>query len=236
MSAVPEGVWRLLRSGRVEVLGLIPYSSNVTLLTRVEDEDGEILAVYKPRRGERPLWDFPDGTLCHREYAAWLIDDALGWSLVPPTVLRDGPHGFGALQLWIDEDPEVDVRALADTHPQALRTVAAFDVIANNADRKAGHLLVDRSGHLWSVDHGICFAAEPKLRTVVWLYEGEPVPRGLLEAAERLRASKDVFAALGEHLAPRETEALCRRLEALLASGRYPSPPPGGHNVPWPPW
>lgn len=232
MSAIPE----LLRSGEIEVLGLLPYASNATLLARITDGSEEMLAVYKPRRGERPLWDFPDGTLCRREYAAWLVDRAMGWGLVPPTVLRDGPAGFGAVQQWIDEDVEVDVRELGATHTDDLRRIALFDVVANNADRKAGHLLVDTAGKLWSVDHGICFAAEPKLRTVIWAFEGEPIDADLLAGVEALRSSAETFRELGEHLAPIETEALCRRAESVLRTQRFPSPEPGQRHVPWPPW
>jgi uncharacterized repeat protein (TIGR03843 family) len=225
-----------LSNGEMEVLGLLPYASNATLLARVGEGDDALLAVYKPRRGERPLWDFPDGTLCRREYAAWLVDRALGWELVPPTVLRDGPAGFGAVQLFIDEDEEVDVRDLLETHEDDLRRVALYDVAVNNADRKAGHLVVDRSGRLWSVDHGICFAAEPKLRTVIWAFEGDAIDPKLLSDLESLRSSRDTFNALGEQLHIDETEALCSRLETLLRTKRYPSPAPGGRHVPWPPW
>ncbi len=226
----------LLTTGEMEVLGPIPYASNATLLARVSRGDEELLAVYKPRRGERPLWDFPDGTLCLREYAAAVVDGALGWGLVPPTILRDGPAGFGAVQLWIDEDEEIDVRRIGETHQDELRRVALFDVIVNNADRKAGHLIVDRTGKLWSVDHGICFSAEPKLRTVIWMFEGEYVPAELIEDVESLRSSSDTFRALGEHLAPYELEAMCARIEKVVRLKRFPSPDPGGRHVPWPPW
>jgi uncharacterized repeat protein (TIGR03843 family) len=220
----------------MEVLGLVPYASNATLLARVGDADAQVLAVYKPRRGERPLWDFPDGTLCRREYAAWIVDGALGWGMVPPTVLREGPAGFGAVQLWVEEDEEVDVRDLLETHADDLRRVALFDVVVNNADRKAGHLVVDRDGKLWSVDHGICFAAEPKLRTVIWAFESERVPPELLAGVETLRNSIETFHELANHLAPAETEAMCHRIETILRTKRYPAPAPGGRHVPWPPW
>jgi hypothetical protein len=231
-----DKVLELLSTGEIEILGLLPYASNATLLTRVSWDGEETLAVYKPRRGERPLWDFPDGTLCRREYAAWIVDEALGWQLVPPTVLRDGPAGFGAVQLWVEEDGEVDPRDLLETHPDDLRRVALFDVVANNADRKAGHLVVDGTGKLWSVDHGICFSSEPKLRTVIWAFEGEPIPEPLLTDLGSLRGSADTFKALGDQLAPDETEALCRRIETLLRTKRYPAPAPGARHVPWPPW
>src|SRR5687768_11508160 len=132
--SLPEDrVLQVLECGDLEILGLLPYASNATLLTRVRAEDVETLAVYKPRRGESPLWDFPDGTLCNREYAAWLVDRALGWNLVPPTVLRDGPAGYGALQLFVEEDLGVDIRRLPQTHPIGLRRMAIFDAVINNA-------------------------------------------------------------------------------------------------------
>ena len=231
-----ERIRRLLEQGDIDVLGLLPYASNATLLVRLEDADLTGLGVYKPRRGERPLWDFPSGTLCLREYAAALVDSALGWALVPPTVLRDGPAGFGAVQLFVEEDESCDPRELLASRPEDLRRVALFDVLINNADRKAGHLLVDTTGHLWSVDHGICFHDEPKLRTVIWAFEGEPLPPALVTDVEGLRASVEAFEALRQLLAPEEVDALCRRVDRVLRTGRYPSPAPGGHHVPWPPW
>jgi phosphoinositide 3-/4-kinase-like protein len=226
----------LLASGEIEILGLLPYASNATLLTRVRSKSSEKLAVYKPRRGERPLWDFPDGTLCLREYAAWVVDQALGWQLVPPTVLREGPAGFGALQLFVEETDEFDVRELVGTHRDDLRRMAVFDVVVNNTDRKAGHLIVDRDAKLWGVDHGICFSAEPKLRTVIWAFEGEPIPAELLADVAKLRNDADAFRALGELLDPDEVEALCRRIEGISRSKRFPSPGSGYRSVPWPPW
>jgi hypothetical protein len=231
-----DGILELLGSGDIEILGLIPYASNATLLSRVGNGDDEVLAVYKPRRGERPLWDFPDGTLCLREYAAWLVDGALGWKLIPPTVLREGPAGLGAVQLWVEEDDEIDVRDLLQTHPDDLARVALFDVVVNNADRKAGHLIVDGGGKLWSVDHGICFAAEPKLRTVIWAFEGEQIAEALLADLDALRGSAEAFRALEGLLAPEEVGAFCGRIERILRTKRFPSPGPGQRNVPWPPW
>ena len=231
-----DGVLELLRCGEMEILGLLPYASNATLLSRVRSGDHETLAVYKPRRGERPLWDFPDGTLCLREFAAWVVDRALGWQLVAPTVLREGPAGFGAVQLWVDPDEEADVRQLLRTHPEGLARVALFDVIVNNADRKAGHLVVDADGKLWSVDHGICFAAEPKLRTVIWTFEGEPIDPSWLGDVEKLDRSLETFTALERLLSTGEIAALRARIETVLRTRRYPSPSPDQRHVPWPPW
>jgi uncharacterized repeat protein (TIGR03843 family) len=232
---VTDDVLELLSCGDLEVLGLLPYATNATFLAEVRDDSRRGLAVYKPRRGERPLWDFPSGTLCRREFAAWLVSEALGWGIVPPTVLRDGPAGFGAVQLYVIEDEEVDVRDLVQTHPDELRLIALFDVITNNADRKAGHLVVDNDGKLWGVDHGICFSDEPKLRTVVWAFEGEPVTAASLKDLARF-AESDVGSLLGPQLSPDEITALLSRTEHMLRSRRFPSPPPGGRHVPWPPW
>jgi uncharacterized repeat protein (TIGR03843 family) len=225
-----------LQCADIEILGLLPYASNATLLAQLRNGGDEALAVYKPRRGERPLWDFPSGTLCLREQAAWVVSRELGWDIVPPTVLRDGPAGFGALQLWIEEDEDADVRALVRTHPDELRRIALFDVIVNNTDRKAGHLIVDADGKLWGVDHGICFSVDPKLRTVIWVFSSESVPPELLADLEAF-AHKDCGAsALGTLLSPAEHDALRRRVDSVIAHGRFPSPHPDRYHVPWPPW
>lgn len=220
----------------MEVLGLLPYASNATLLAQISHEGREALAVYKPRRGERPLWDFPSGTLCLREAATYVVDAALGWGLVPPTVLRDGPAGFGAVQLFIEEEDEPDPRDLLDVRTDELRRIALFDVIVNNADRKAGHLIVDTGGRLWSVDHGICFHEEPKLRTVIWAFQGERIPAPLLEDVASLRDAREVFVELGFLLSTDEVDAFCGRIDRVLRTGVYPAPGPGRHHVPWPPW
>jgi uncharacterized repeat protein (TIGR03843 family) len=225
----------VLATGEIDVLGYLPYASNATLLGHVRLDDDDLLAVYKPRRGETPLWDFPDGTLCLREYAAWVVDEALGWGLVPPTVLRDGPAGFGAVQLFVEEDPEADIRQLPVTHPDALRCMSLFDIVVNNADRKAGHCIVDTTGRLWAVDHGIAFHEDPKLRTVVWAFAGEPIPRALLDDLSAFCASEEPWTTLEELLDGAEIDALRRRIAAVLRVGRFPAPGPG-RNVPWPPW
>ena len=223
-----------LREADIEILGLMPYASNATLLAHLRDGEREALAVYKPRRGERPLWDFPPGTLCLREAATWALSHELGWDLVPPTVLREGPAGFGALQLFIHEDEECDPRELPRTHPDELKRLSLFDAVINNADRKAGHLLVDQRGKLWGVDHGVCFSEDPKLRTVIWVYEGQPVPTPLLDDLEAF--TRKPSAMLPELLSPSEMDALCARIGELLTTKRFPRPDPGRHHVPWPPW
>jgi hypothetical protein len=223
-----------LECAEIEVLGVMPYASNATFLTHLRDGDREALAVYKPRRGERPLWDFPSGTLCLREVATWVLSHELGWNLVPPTILREGPAGLGALQLFIEEDEEADVRELPRTHPDELRALSLFDAVINNADRKAGHLIVDRSGKLWGVDHGVCFNEDPKLRTVLWVYEGKTIPKRLLDDLETF--SRGGADGLRDLLSRSEIDALCERIATLLATRRFPEADPGRYHVPWPPW
>jgi hypothetical protein len=192
--------------------------------------------VYKPIRGEAPLWDFPDGTLAAREMAAFVLAGALGWPAVPPTALREGPLGEGAVQVFVESDPERHFFTLRGERDDDLRAVAAFDVIANNADRKGGHVLLGDDDVLWCIDHGLCFNEHPKLRTVIWDYAGEEVPAGLLADVSRvageLRAGpvRERLAAL---LSAAEVEATRRRAEDLCATGRYPEPGPG-RAVPWP--
>lgn len=233
-------VLTLLANGELEVQGMLPWSSNYTLLTSVRADSLQGLAVYKPRRGERPLWDFPRGTLCQREVAAYVLSAALGWSLVPPTVLRDGPYGVGSLQLFIDADQEAHLFTMQKegAFEQAIERLAAFDVLANNADRKSGHCLRGNDGRLWAIDHGICFHSEPKLRTVLWDYAGRPLRRDILDNLRALRArwkSGDEIAELmASLLAADELRALRKRLDRLVDSGRHPDPGPG-RNIPWPP-
>ncbi len=231
-----RGSLELLERADLEVLGLLPYASNATLLVKATEKDRESLAVYKPRRGERPRWDFPSGTLCLRERAAFVVSDDLGWDIVPPTVLREGPAGFGSVQQWIDEDEEADVRQVVGTHPDALMRIALFDAIANNTDRKAGPLLIDTAGTLWGIDHGICFSDEPKLRTVIWAFEGDPIPAPLLADIEGFASRGMAADTMGELLNPDELDAMCHRVEQLLRMRRFPVPDPSRHHVPWPPW
>ena len=232
-----ERVLRLLAEGEIELQGQIPWSSNYSFLVNVHGDGLTCLAVYKPQRGERPLWDFPDGTLCLREYAAFVVSQALGWELVPPTVLRAGPYGLGSLQLYVDADPGESFFDLRDEHPAEFRRVALFDVLVNNADRKGGHCLRDRHGHVWCIDHGLTFNAHPKLRTVIWDYAGEPIPSNLQQDLRafkaRLADSEEVRTVLERLLSPREIKMLQRRLDHLLEIAHFPQPGPG-RNVPWP--
>jgi uncharacterized repeat protein (TIGR03843 family) len=230
----------LLAQGDLEVQGMLPWSSNYTLLTSVRNNGTQGLAVYKPRRGERPLWDFPRGTLCQREVAAYLLSEALGWLLVPPTVLRDGPHGIGSVQLFIDADHEAHLFTMQQEggYEAAIERVAVFDVISNNADRKSGHCLKGHDGRLWAIDHGICFHVEPKLRTVLWDFAGQPIQADILAdlraLRDRIKAGDKLIEVIDSLIAPDEAQALRRRLDRLIARGKHPEPG-RGYNVPWPP-
>ncbi|MBW3595130.1 MAG: SCO1664 family protein [Actinobacteria bacterium] len=230
-------VLSLLRTGAIEVLGLIPYSSNYTFLTRVADGAREINAVYKPRRGERPLWDFATGTLAAREVAAWKVSEA-SWGVVPPTVLRDdGPLGSGSLQVFIPHDPERHYFVLMDDHLEELAAFAAFDAVVNNADRKAGHVIEDESGRLWAVDHGLTFHVEEKLRTVIWAFAEERLTPAIRLQLESLGAALADEGGLGAELAtllsPDEARATLERVEELLLEDRFPAPQ-GPRPLPWP--
>ncbi len=224
----------------MEIEGLLPYSSNYTLLTQVAYNGMEALAVYKPRRGERPLWDFPRGTLCQREVAAYLVDEALGFSLVPPTILRDGPYGIGALQLFMEHDAEAHLFTMQHEggYEDTILRLAAFDCLINNADRKSGHCLKGRDGQLWAIDHGISFHVEYKLRTVLWDFVGQPFPQDIADALlsfhECLERQTPLAHTLAELLDKAELRALRRRLDHLMTTGKYPDPGPGP-NIPWPP-
>lgn len=228
---------RVLREGDLELLGRMAWSSNATMLVTASLDGVDVPAVYKPRRGERPLWDFPDGTLCNREVAAYELSNALGWGVVPVTVLRDGPYGIGMVQRFVDHDPEEHYFTLLEGHPDVLRCFAVFDVLANNADRKGGHCLRERgTGHIWGIDHGLTFHPGPKLRTVIWDFAGEPVPPGLCDDVRALVSALHGARAegLATLLAPTEVDALCARADGLLRAGVLPSPDEGYHSVPWP--
>jgi hypothetical protein len=226
-----------LTEGELEVLGRIPWASNATLLARIQHRELEGLAIYKPRRGERPLWDFPNGTLYRREVAAYRLSAALGWNLVPPTVARDGPFGVGAVQLYVEADPELTAFELVEAGNPVMPLIAAFDVVINNADRKAGHCLArPDDDQVWAIDHGLCFHAEPKLRTVLWDFAGQPLEPEVvtdLESLARAMAAGELARELAELLAPEEVAALTRRVAMLLRTGCLPLPS-GRRPYPWP--
>jgi uncharacterized repeat protein (TIGR03843 family) len=162
--------------GDLELLGLLPGSTNYAFLARATTGGEELLTVYKPRRGETPLWDFPRGTLCQREVAAYVLSRELGWPNIPATVLREGPEGIGSVQRFVAFDPEQHYFTLEGTREDDFRRIALFDLVVNNADRKGGHCLLSPDGTIWVIDHGVCFHEEPKLRTVIWSFVGEPIP------------------------------------------------------------
>ncbi|MGH3566180.1 MAG: SCO1664 family protein [Pseudonocardia sp.] len=252
----------LLRHGRMEITGRLVQASNATLFGTIAADGVELRCVYKPVRGERPLWDFPDGTLAGREVATYLISEAGGFHVVPPTLMREGPFGPGMVQVWVDTDDErelVDVCAPEDVQPgwlgvlrargqrgepavlahadrPELRAMAAFDVLTNNADRKGGHVLAGVDGGVYGVDHGLCLHTEDKLRTVLWGWIGQELPPEVLDRVCRLRAELDggLCEGLRKHITRREVATLSRRVDALLADPCYPEPSGYGPAIPWP--
>jgi len=239
--AVPyDDVVTALAQGAISLEhGLMRWGSNYTFLVTVEHNGLSFLAIYKPRKGERPLWDFPDGTLCNRETASYLTSEALGWRVVPPTMLREGPRGVGSVQAFVDHDPEVHYFTFDETLRPQLMLLAAFDAIINNADRKGGHCLLDSDGHIWGIDHGLSFNALYKLRTVIWDYAGQPFPQPVLTALEslckKLDSPDDAYRQqLCQLLDDYEIQAYHGRVKKLLRNGTYPLPG-AGPNRPWPP-
>lgn len=236
-----QKVLDILHKGVFEIEhGLMRWSSNYTFLVSIKHEDAVISAVYKPQKGERRLWDFEPGTLCRREVASFLTSQELGWRLVPPTVLRDGPRGLGSVQAYIDHNPEQNYFTFDENMMQPLQRLAAFDYIVNNADRKGGHCLVDEQGRLWGIDHGITFHEDDKLRTVIWDFAGQPVPDAFLEDISRLCQSLDdlesnFYQRLRKLLSTDEIAACQQRIRWLLESKKYPVPHASGPNYPWPP-
>jgi uncharacterized repeat protein (TIGR03843 family) len=251
----------LLTHGTLEIEGRLVDASNATLYCtittgrpevsrptdtknpknpkRAKRQQASIACVYKPIAGERPLWDFPAGTLAGREVAAYAVSRAAGWDVVPPTVMRDGPFGPGMCQLWIDHDTGVDLIALSrrTDHP-GLRDMAVFDAVVNNADRKIGHLLPVPDGHLYGCDHGVCFAEDYKLRTVLWQWRGKTLPRRSVEALRRLKGELtegSLRAGLSGLLTSSEIETTRIRVDTLLKHRVHPYPPTDWPAVPWPP-
>ncbi|AKZ54770.1 hypothetical protein SAM23877_1721 [Streptomyces ambofaciens ATCC 23877] len=255
----------LLARGELTVRGRIRDASNAALYCTVTHEGREAACIYKPVAGERPLWDFPDGTLAQREVAAYEVAEATGWGLVPPTVLRDGPYGEGMVQLWIEAVPETELLALVDTEEpgpgwkavafaevgegrtallvhaddERLRRLAVLDAVLNNADRKGGHLLPAAGERLYGIDHGVTFHAENKLRTLLWGWAGDPLTAEavtVLDAlGEALKDGDGLGGRLGTLITPAELDATRARVDALLASGRHPEPSGEWPAIPWPP-
>jgi hypothetical protein len=238
----PEDPFPLLEHGTIEAIELIPWGSNYTFAALLTAEDGSrCYGVYKPRRGEVPLRDFPHGTLYKREVAAYLLARHLGWDLVPPTVIRtEGPHGIGSLQLYVEPiaGASGQYERLRESHRCDLQRMAVFDLLANNADRKGGHCLLDVRGHMWGIDHGLTFHSVPKLRTVIWDYCGEPFPKELVADLRSLRHDRRRAALEGDLsplLADQELVALYQRWDRLLGDPCFPDLDPY-RNVPWPPF
>jgi hypothetical protein len=234
-----------LREGDIEVIGRIVGSSNNAMLVSVtricpDPEPTLVLdAIYKPTLGERPLDDFPDGTLAQREVAAWHVSEASGWGIVPPTLLRDGPFGEGMVQAFVDADRDVDVVAMVVEDDPRLRRMAVLDAVMNNTDRKGGHILPIEGGrHVYGVDHGVTFSPVPKLRTVLWGWRGQPLGPDEIEGLERIRdaLAADLGLTLRALLSRSEVRATARRTDALLASGHFPFPAADWPAVPWPPF
>lgn len=235
-----KGLLTALEQGQITIQGEFLWGSNYTFLVQVEHEGQTLKAVYKPTRGERPLWDFPKASLARREVAAFLVSEVLGWNLVPPTVYRrQAPIGPGSLQLYVEHDPEYHYFNFSQVDRQRLRPVALFDLLINNADRKGSHLLIDENRHLWLIDHGICFHREEKLRTVIWDFSGEEIPVDLYadlgRLCQELSADSEFVKNLRAYLNQDEIAALAARAQNLLASGRFPDPHPNRRPYPWPP-
>lgn len=240
MTTQPEKLHDILENGEIELKGQFTRGFNYTFLVNVRFRGSEIPAVYKPIRGEQPLWDFPENTLAAREVCAYQVSQALGFGLVPFTLKRDGPLGPGSLQQYIDHNPGYHYFTFKQVDLARLRPVVLFDLLINNADRKGSHILVQkRTRRLYLIDHGLCFHAEDKLRTVVWDFAGEPIPAELLATLSTFRthlADKEGLAEkLGLYLNPEELTALRLRAEALLASGQFPFPPDDRRAFPYPP-
>lgn len=237
-----DRVLEVLHLGQMEERGLLPYSSNHSFLVVVEHGDLTLPAVYKPQRGETPLWDFEWGTLCKRETAAYVLSHALGWGIVPPTVLRNGGRGLGSVQFFIEHDTEAHYFSAAEDARFAdnFRRLALFDFIVNNADRKSGHCLIGADGQVWAIDHGICFHTEFKLRTVIWEFSCEPVEEEYLTDLSNLRVDLtntkgELFQRVATLLNPGELTAMRKRVEHLLRTRIYPAPSAQRRNYPWPP-
>lgn len=226
---------KLLLDGEMTIEGRLVQASNATLRCDIELDGLLAKCVYKPIAGERPLWDFPDGTLAGREVSAYLVSQAMGWRIVPPTVHRDGPFGPGMVQLWIEAD-EVDLVALSRSNDPSIRRMAVFDAVVNNADRKIGHLLPSGE-HVFGCDHGVCFSTDYKLRTVLWQWRGKPLKPLALRALEKVRAELDGALAtrLAELITPEEVEATRRRVDLMLKHKVHPYPPEDWPAIPWPP-
>ena len=229
---IDPSICETIRHGEVVSCQLTPAGSNYTFLAQIQLGDTTCLAIYKPRDGESPLWDFPSGTLYKREYAAYLLSQILGWDFIPFTTIREGPFGIGSVQLFVEHDPRQNYYSLSDSNAAPLRTIACFDLVANSTDRKPGHLILDSDGRLWSIDHGLTFHADTKIRTVIWDFCSEPIPKRLLadlsNLSQQLQTPQGLLDELLQLLRPEEIIALRYRVEWVLSEGVYPGLP--GHH------
>ncbi len=231
---VIDDKFALLTNGNLTVTGRLVDASNATLYAEVTNGEESMTCIYKPIAGERPLWDFPEGALAHREYAAYILSDRLGFNLVPLTILRDGPYGFGMVQEWIEIDESVDLSLYFSSNDPDLRSMAIFDAIINNTDRKIGHLLPTDSGHLYGCDHGVTFHAQDKLRTVLWQWSGDPLTDNELTMLRQALAELHSNIDLSEYLTQAERDALLMRVQRLITTAVMPVPNPDWPAVPWP--
>ena len=224
-----QSLLELLLHGDISSYQLNPTGSNYTFMVEVRLGDQTAKAIYKPREGEAPLWDFPRGTLYKREFAAYLLSKALGWDFIPQTVIREGRHGIGSVQLYVEHDPRQNYYTITPAKPAELRTIACFDLVANNTDRKAVHLLLAPDGKVWGIDHGLTFHADTKIRTVIWDFSGEPIPEPLLASLNQL--SQQLLNPQGQLkellglLHPEEALALQQRVNWVLREHVYPRVP-----------
>ena len=235
MANIPlsEHLQAALRLGEIELKGQFMLGSNYTFLVTVHHGGEDFPAVYKPSRGEQPLWDFPDNTLSLREVAAYLVSEALGFHFVPYTTLRaEGPYGAGSMQQYIEYDPEYHYFSFTPEDKERLRPAALFDLLVNNADRKGSHVLIEQgTNKLWLIDHGICFHEENKLRTVIWDFAGQAIPAELLAPLKKVEGLGGL---LGPYLSAEEIAALERRAKRLLKDGIFPHEPGDRRAMPWP--
>ena len=232
-----------LQHGEITLKGEFLWGSNYTFLVDVELGGEVLLAVYKPTRGERPLWDFPAASLARREVAAYLVSEALEWNFVPLTAYRDNaPLGPGSVQLFVEHDPDYNYFNFSTEDLQRLLPVAVFDLLINNADRKGSHILRDPGGYLWLIDHGLCFHVQDKLRTVIWDFVGETIPDDICENIKRFHKqlsgrqfdSSELVTGLLPYINSAEVRALAQRAEQLIGAGRLPDPDPKHRSYPWP--
>lgn len=229
----------VLQEGEFIDCRLVPRGSNYTYYAVLSCSSGQCAAIYKPQAGEAPLWDYPSGTLYKREYAAYLVSQALGWRFIPPTLVREGPYGVGAVQLFVEAEEGEHYFTFREKRQFEVQRIAAFDAVTNNGDRKAGHCLLGLDGKIWGIDHGLTFHYQQKLRTVIWDFQGQPIPEEILADLQALKKAIEqpdngLLAELRELLAPVEVQAFVSRLEATIESGVFPIMGPG-RNTPWPP-